>query len=150
MSTDENKFWKIKNTSRNGCVQLIKDFDKWLCKKILQIDMNIMRTNKFFIGGLRGVLVSSIVNEVIGTISSLLFFFFYGKILSAKKAPKSKLMIFTFLEVFACAKNCCLYCLVFAFFVLLVGFCLWRVFARLNFFRKKNKQGWNCPDSLIY
>ena len=145
MSTDENKFWKIKNTSRNGCVQLIKDFDKWLCKKILQIGMNIMRTSKFLIGGLRGVHVSSIVNEVIGTISSLfIIFFFYGKILSAKKPPKSKLMIFTFLEVFACTKNCCLYCLVFAFFVLLVGFCLWRVF------RKKNKQAWNCPDSLIY
>ena len=28
MRTDENKFWQIKNTSGNGCVQVRKDFDK--------------------------------------------------------------------------------------------------------------------------
>ena len=81
---------------------------------------------------------SSVVHEVIKTISSL-FTFFYEKILSAKKAPKRKQTIFTLLEVLVRAKNCCLYCLLFASFVLLVGFCLWRVFVRLKFFRKRKK-----------
>ena len=39
--SNENKFWQIKNTSGNGCVQVRNDFDKWLCKKIRQIVMNI-------------------------------------------------------------------------------------------------------------
>ena len=41
-----------------------------------------MRTNKFSIGGLIGVHVSNIVNDVIRTIS---IFFFYEKILNAQK-----------------------------------------------------------------
>ena len=28
MRTDENKFWQIRNTSGNGCVQVRRDFDK--------------------------------------------------------------------------------------------------------------------------
>ena len=35
MRTDENKFWHIRNTSGNGCVQVRRDFHKWLCKKNL-------------------------------------------------------------------------------------------------------------------
>ena len=47
-----------------------------------------MHTNKFLIGGLIGVHVSSIVNEVAKTILSQ-FIFLYGKILNAQKR-KSK------------------------------------------------------------
>ena len=28
MSTDQNKFWQIRNTSGNGCVQVRRDFDR--------------------------------------------------------------------------------------------------------------------------
>ena len=28
MRTDENKFWQIRNTSGNGCVQVRRDFNK--------------------------------------------------------------------------------------------------------------------------
>ena len=48
-----------------------------------------MRTNKSSIGGLIGVLVSSTVNEVIGTISSL-FSFFYERILNAQKRKSNQ------------------------------------------------------------
>ena len=34
MSTDWNNFWQIRNTVGNGCYQVRRDFDKWLCKKI--------------------------------------------------------------------------------------------------------------------
>ena len=81
-------------------------------------------------------LKSSIVNEVIKTISSL-FIFFYEKILRVKKAPKRKQTTFTLLEVFVHAKNCCLYCLVFACFCVVSWFLLVGVFVRLKFFHKK-------------
>ena len=58
-----------------------------------------------------GVLFSSIVFEVISTILGA---FFYKNILSVKKAKNANQTIFTLLEVFVCAKNCCLCCLVFA------------------------------------
>ena len=48
-----------------------------------------MCRNKFWIGGLIGVHVSSIVNEVIRTILSL-FIFFYRKILSAQKLKSNQ------------------------------------------------------------
>ena len=84
-----------------------------------------------------GVVLSSIVNEIIKTVSSVLFF--YEKILSIKKHESAKQTIFTLLEVFVHVKNCCLCCLVFDYFFLLVGFCLWHVFVRLKSFRKKKK-----------
>ena len=48
--------------------------------------------NKFSIGGLKGVHFSSILFEVIRTISSLFFllFFFYKKILNAQKYKLSQ------------------------------------------------------------
>ena len=65
-------------------------------------------------------------------------FFLYEKILSIKKYKSAKQMIFTLLEVFVQVIICCLCCLVFAYFVLSVGFCLGRAFGRLKLFRKRN------------
>ena len=72
-----------------------------------------------------------------GQFQICLFFFFYEKIFSVKKAPKRKQTIFTLLEIFACPKNCCLYCLVFACFCFVRWFSLCCVFVRSKFFRKK-------------
>ena len=59
--------------------------------------------NKFSIGGLIGVHISNIVNEVIRTISSLLIFF--TKIFWTQKMyQNAKQTIFTLLEVFVYAK----------------------------------------------
>ena len=84
-----------------------------------------------------GVVLSSIVNEIIKTVSSVLFF--YEKILSIKKHESAKQTIFTLLEVFVHVKNCCLCCLVFDYFFFVSWFCLWHVFVRLKSFRKKKK-----------
>ena len=83
-------------------------------------------------------LSSSIVYEVIKTISSLFIYLFiylfYKKILIVKKAS-----IFTLLEVFVCAKNC-LYCLVFACFCFVNWFLLCCIFVRSKSFCKKKKK----------
>ena len=47
-----------------------------------------MRTNKFLIGGLRGVHISSVVFEAIRTISSLVFFI--RKNIERKKGNKTQ------------------------------------------------------------
>ena len=76
-----------------------------------------------------------------GQISSLFFFFFYEKILNVKKnRQNAKQTIYSLLEVFARAKNCCLSCLVSAYFVLIVCFGLIWVFVHLKCFGKKKKK----------
>ena len=91
------------------------------------------------IGFIRQIM-NSIVYEVIRTISILLVFF-YEKILGVNKAPKRKQTIFTLLEVFVRAKNCCLYCLVFACFCFVSSFLLVTCFCALKIFsQKRNKQ----------
>ena len=78
---------------------------------------------------------SSIVNEVMEKIS-----IFLRQILNKKKL---KINNFPTLVKFLCAKNCC-FC---SFnFILLAGFCLWRVFVLQKFLAKKR----NCLDNLIY
>ena len=62
-----------------------------------------MRTNKFSIGELIEVHVSSIVNEVIRTILSL-YVFLQKKFWTQKKYQSAKQTIVTFLEVFVRAK----------------------------------------------
>ena len=65
--------------------------------------------------------------------------FFYEKVLSVKKAPKRKTNNFHSLRRFCVHKKCCLCCLVFwCFFLGSRPFC-----------KKKKKQAWNCPHSLI-
>ena len=64
-------------------------------------------------------------------------FLLYEKILSIKKYKSAKKTIFTLLEVFVRAKISCLCCLVFAYFVLSVGFCLGCVFGSLKSFCKR-------------
>ena len=105
-----------------------------------------MCTDKFSIGRLIKVHVSSIVNEAIKTISSQ-FFFFYEKILSVQKAPKPNHPLRSFCahkKTVAFIDFCSL---IFAF----VGwFWLICVFVRSKSFFKKNKLALNCLDSLIY
>ena len=84
-----------------------------------------------------GVVLSSIVNEIIKTVSSVLFF--YEKILSIKKHESAKQTIFTLLEVLCTWKIVAFVVLCSIIFFLLVGFCLWHVFVRLKSFRKKKK-----------
>ena len=48
-----------------------------------------MHTNKFLIGGVIGVYISNIVNEVIRTISSQLIFF-YEKVLNVQKRKSNQ------------------------------------------------------------
>ena len=74
-----------------------------------------------------------------GQLQVCLFIFFYEKTLSVKYAPKRKQTILTLLEVFVRAKNCCLYCLVFACFCFVSWFLLVTCFCAIN-----------CPDNLIY
>ena len=65
-----------------------------------------MRVNRGSIGGLIGVHVSSRVNEVIRTISSLLILFCFTKRFRVyKKHQNATQTAFTLLEVFVCAKN---------------------------------------------
>ena len=90
-----------------------------------------MCTNKFLIDGLIGVHVSSIVYEVIRTISGQSIFF-HENILSVKKQQNPKQTTFILLEVFVRAKTCCLDCF------LLVGFGLIYVsVCRRVFYKKK-------------
>ena len=92
---------------------------------------------------------SSIVFEVIKTISSLFIYFSYEKILSKKKAQKRKRFSPSW-KFFLCAQKCVAFVVFCSLvFVLLVGVCLWRVFQNL-FIKKKKKQAWNCPDNLKY
>ena len=82
---------------------------------------------------------SSIVFEVIKTISSLFIYLFYEKILSKKKAQKRKQTIFTFLEVFFVRpKICCLCCFLFACFCF-VSWCLLVTCFSKSFHKKKKK-----------
>ena len=94
MCTGKQKFWQI-------------DFCKLLSETAQAC------TNKFLIGGLIGVDVSSIAYEAV-RITSSLFIFVYEKILSVKKASKRKQTIFTLLEAFVRAKNGCLCWFLFA------------------------------------
>ena len=82
---------------------------------------------------------SSIVNEVIRTISSL-FIFFYKNILSLKKAPKCKINTFLPLRIFCAEKIVAFVVFCLLVFVLLVSFDLTCLFVRLKLFRKKNKK----------
>ena len=84
-----------------------------------------------------GVVLSSIVNEIIKTVSSVLFF--YEKILSIKKHESAKQTIFTFLEVFAHVKNCSLCCLVFDYFCFVSWFLLVTCFCAFKIFSLKKK-----------
>ena len=54
------------------------------------------------------------------------------------------------LEVYARVKNCCLYCLVLAYFCFISWFLLVMCFCALEIFssKKQQKQAWNCLDSL--
>ena len=72
-----------------------------------------MCTNKFLIGVLIGIHVSSIVKWGYQDNFKPVYFF-YEKISHARNAPDTKQATFTLLEVFSRAKNCCLFCLVFA------------------------------------
>ena len=87
-----------------------------------------MRTNKFSIGGLRGVHVGSSAYEVIGTISGL-FNFFVRKNLEHKKVKKCKTNDFHPLRTFCAGENLLpllfsvrLFCFVSWF---LLGTCFW-------------------------
>ena len=62
-------------------------------------------------------------------------FVLYEKFLSVKKALNAKQTNFPLLEVFVPAKIVFFVVFCMLLFVLLVGFCLWRVFVRLTFFR---------------
>ena len=86
--------------------------------------------------------ISSTVYEIIRTnLKPVFFFFFYEKILNVKKTRQNaKQTIYSLLEVFARAKNCCLSCLVSAYFVLIVCFGLIWVFVHLKCFGKKKKK----------
>ena len=95
---------------------------------------------------------SSIVFEVIKTISSLFIYFSYEKILSKKKAQKRKRFSPSW-KFFLCAQKCVAFVVFCSLvFVLLVGVCLWRVFQNL-FIKKKKKTGlklsWQ-PQILYY
>ena len=86
--------------------------------------------------------------KAIKTISSQSIFF-YEKILSTQKAPKHKTNNFHLLRSF-CARKIVTFVFCLLIFVLLVGFGLICIFVHLKSFCKKNKQAWNCLDSLIY
>ena len=76
--------------------------------------------------------------------------FLYEKILSVKKAPKSKTNNFLSLKSFCEQKIVAFVVFCSLVFLLLVGFDLIYIFVRLKFFHKKNKQARNYPDNLIY
>ena len=80
-------------------------------------------------------------------------YFFYEKILSVKKNTKTENKRFSPSLKFLCSQKIVAFVVFYSLiFVLLLGFCLWRVLLRSKSFRKKNKnkQAQNCPDSLIY
>ena len=77
--------------------------------------------------------VSSIVYEVIRTISSQFFFFFFcEKTFSVTKHQNAKQTTFKLLEVFVRAKTCCLCCFLLACFCFVswfwFGLCFWFTF----------------------
>ena len=90
MCSDENKFWQIINTSGNGCVQVRNVFDKWLCKKSPADCHEHKPVQKNSRQTVEKGHVSSIVNEVIRTILSLLIFFFLPKNFGHLKCVISK------------------------------------------------------------
>ena len=99
-----------------------------------------------------GIHVSSIVFEVIRTISNLFFFcrFFLRKDFECKKVPKRKINGFHPLRSF-CAREIFLPLL---FIVCLILFCqlvlVWFAFLRSKSFCQKSKETWNCPDNVKY
>ena len=102
-----------------------------------------MRTNKFSIGGLRGVYFSSIVNQnnFIRTILNI-FFFFYKKNLITQKCKSNQNQLTKQKQVKQQRQQ----------FLLHKSFwegenCLFCIFFYLKSLLKKN---WNCPDNLIY
>ena len=97
-----------------------------------------MPTNQFSIGGLIGVHVSSIVYEFNRVISSQ-FIIFLWKNFGRKKAPKRKIISSPLPRSFCVGKAVNFVVFYLLVFVLLVGFCLWRVFVQVKSFRKKNK-----------
>ena len=80
-------------------------------------------------------------------------YFFYKKILHVKKNTKTENKWFSPSLKFLCSQKIVAFVVFYSLiFVLLLGFCLWRVYDAQNLFlkKKKNKQAQNCPDSLIY
>ena len=106
-----------------------------------------MRTNKPSIGGLIRVHVNSIVNEVLSTVSRE-FIFALRK--NSPNAPKLKTNDFHPLKSSCAPKIVAFVVFCFLNFFLLDSFYVWRVFYAQNFFVKKKKLPWNCPDNLIY
>ena len=90
MCSDGNKFWQIINTSGNGCVQVRKVFDKWLCKKSPADCHEHKPVQKNSRQTVEKGHVSNIVNEVIRTILSLLIFFFTKNFRALKMRHKQK------------------------------------------------------------
>ena len=96
-----------------------------------------------------GVHVSSIVNWGYQDNFRPVYYFFYEKILNAKKAPKRKTSDFHPFRSFYAQKTVVFVVFCSLIFVLLVYVCLWVfLYARNLFVKKKNKQVWNCLDSL--
>ena len=114
-----------------------------------------MCTNKFSIGGLRGVHVSSIGNWGYGENfkPDYFFFFFLRKnFTSTKTLTNAKQATFTPLEVCAHKKPLPLLFFSSLIFVLLVNVCLWVFLCARNLFIKTkiNKQVWNFLRNLNY
>ena len=108
-----------------------------------------MHANKFLIGWLRGVYFSSIVNEVIKTISKLFFiylFIFLRKDFESEKSTKTQNKQFSPSRSFSARKI-----VAFVVFCSVLLVCLGLIF---NFmllkFKFKKKQVWNYLDDLIY
>ena len=79
--------------------------------------------------------------EVIKTISRMLFFFLTKRFRAHKNTSH--------LEVYARVKNCCLCCLILAYFCFVSWFLLVTCFCtRETFSSKKNKQAWKRLDNL--
>ena len=84
--------------------------------------------------------ISSIVYEIIRTNLKPVIFFLRKDFERKKNRLNAKQTIYSLLEVFARAKNCCPCCLVSAYFVLLACFGLICVFVHLKCFDKKKKK----------
>ena len=72
-----------------------------------------------------------------------IYYFFWWKDFACTKTRHM-------LEVYVCMKNCCLCCLVLAYFCFVCWFLLVTCFCAHETFssKKKNKQAWNCLDNL--